>query len=161
MAGYLNRAEIIGNLGDDPEIRTLTNGNRVVNMSVATTEKWKGSDGETREKTQWHRIVIWNEGLGKVAEQYLKKGSKVYLAGQIETRKWQDKDGADRYSTEIVLSGFNSQLILLGDPRGGSGERREDRPGDRQGGKPRNEYAEQRGRGARNARNDIDDEIPF
>lgn len=118
MAGSLNRAELIGNLGSDPEVRTTNNGSKVVTLSVATSESWKDkSTGEKVEKTEWHRVVIFggvdSDGLAGVAEQYLKKGSKVYVEGQIKTRKWQDQSGQDRYSTEIVLSGRNAGLILL------------------------------------------------
>lgn len=118
MAGSVNKVILVGNLGGDPEGKALQSGARVVNFSIATSESWKDkTTGEKKEKTEWHRIVIWNEGIGKVAEQYLKKGSKVYIEGQLQTRKWE-KDGVDHYSTEVVLSGFGSSLTLLGDPRG-------------------------------------------
>src|SRR6188474_3465397 len=114
MAGSVNKAIIVGNLGGEPEVRNLPSGGKVVNLSVATSEHWKDKQsGERRERTEWHRIVIFNEGLAKVAEQYLTKGSKVYIEGQIQTRKWQDQSGTDRYSTEIVLQGFNSVLTML------------------------------------------------
>ena len=120
MAGSVNKVIIIGNLGADPEVRRTQDGRPIVNLRVATSETWRDkSTGERREKTEWHRVVIFNEGLAKVAEQYLKKGSKVYLEGALQTRKWQDKDGNDRYSTEVVLQGFNSQLTML-DRAGGS-----------------------------------------
>lgn len=113
MAG-LNKVMLIGNLGDNPEIRKTNDGRSIATLRVATSENWKDKNsGERRERTEWHRVVIFNEGLAKIAEQFLKKGSKVYLEGQIQTRKWQDQGGADRYSTEIVLQGFNSQLIML------------------------------------------------
>src|SRR6188768_1065664 len=116
MAGSVNKVILVGNLGKDPE-----DGRPVVNMSVATSESWRDkATGERKEKTEWHRVVIFNEGLAKIAEQYLKKGSKVYLEGALQTRKWQDKDGQDKYSTEVVLQGFNSQLTML-DGRGGGG----------------------------------------
>lgn len=125
MAGSVNKVILVGNLGADPEIRNLPSGGKVVNLSVATSENWKDKNtGERREKTEWHRVVIFSEGLARVAESYLKKGSKVYLEGQLQTRKWQDQSGADKYSTEIVLQGFNSNLTLL-DGRGdgeGAGE---------------------------------------
>lgn len=125
MSGSLNKACIIGNLGQDPEVRNLPSGGKVVNLSVATSETWKDKNsGEKRERTEWHRVVIFSEGLGKVAEQYLKKGAKVYIEGQIQTRKWQDKDGADRYSTEIVLQGFGAVLTMLGG-RDDAGSQRE------------------------------------
>ena len=119
MAG-VNKVILVGNLGDDPESRSLNNGGEVVNLRVATSESWKDRDGNRQERTEWHRVVIFNENLGKVAKSYLRKGSKVYLEGQIQTRKWQDQSGADRYSTEIVLQRFRGELVLL-DSRGGSG----------------------------------------
>jgi single-strand DNA-binding protein len=119
MAG-VNKVILVGNLGDDPEVRSLNNGGEVVNMRVATSESWKDRDGNKQERTEWHRVVIFNENLGKVAKSYLRKGSKVYLEGQIQTRKWQDQSGQDRYSTEVVLQRFRGELVLL-DSRGGSG----------------------------------------
>jgi single-strand DNA-binding protein len=119
MAG-VNKVILVGNLGDDPESRSLNNGGEVVNMRVATSESWKDKDGNRQERTEWHRVVIFNENLGRVAKSYLRKGSKVYLEGQIQTRKWQDQSGADRYSTEIVLQRFRGDLVLL-DSRGGGG----------------------------------------
>jgi single-strand DNA-binding protein len=117
MAGSVNKVILIGNLGADPEVRNLPNGNPVVNLRVATTESWRDrNSGERKEKTEWHRVVIFSEGLAKIAQQYLKKGSKVYIEGQIQTRKWE-KDGQDQYTTEIVLQGFNSALTML-DGRG-------------------------------------------
>ena len=119
MAG-VNKVILVGNLGDDPEARVLNNGGEVVNLRVATSENWKDRDGNRQERTEWHRVVIFNENLGRVAKSYLKKGSKVYLEGQIQTRKWQDQSGQDRYSTEIVLQRFRGELVLL-DSRGGGG----------------------------------------
>jgi single-strand DNA-binding protein len=119
MAG-VNKVILVGNLGDDPESRSLNNGGEVVNLRVATSESWKDRDGQRQERTEWHRVVIFNENLGKVAKSYLRKGSKVYLEGQIQTRKWTDQSGADRYSTEIVLQRFRGELVLL-DSRGGGG----------------------------------------
>jgi single-strand DNA-binding protein len=120
MAGSVNKVILVGNLGKDPEIRRLADGRPVANLRVATTESWRDkSSGERKEKTEWHSVVIFNEGLCRVAEQYLKKGAKVYIEGQLQTRKWQDQSGQDRYSTEIVLQGFNSQLTML-DGRGGT-----------------------------------------
>src|SRR6195256_5864462 len=122
MAGSVNKVILVGNLGKDPEVRRMQNGNPVVNLSVATSESWRDkATGERKEKTEWHRVVIFSEGLAKVAEQYLKKGSKVYLEGALQTRKWQDKDGQDRYSTEVVLQGFNSTLTMLDRAGGGGG----------------------------------------
>jgi single-strand DNA-binding protein len=125
MAGSVNKVILVGNLGADPEVRSMSNGGKVVNLSVATSERWKDrNSGEQRERTEWHRVVIFSEGLARVAEQYLRKGSKVYLEGQLQTRKWQDQSGQDKYSTEVVLQGFNSNLTLLdgrsdGDNAGG------------------------------------------
>jgi len=120
MAG-VNKVILVGNLGDDPEVRSLNNGGEVVNMRVATSENWKDKDGNRQERTEWHRVVIFNENLGRVAKSYLKKGSKVYLEGQIQTRKWQDQSGQDKYSTEIVLQRFRGELVLLDSRGGGSG----------------------------------------
>ena len=140
MAGSVNRVILIGNLGQDPEVRSFQNGGKVVNLRLATSETWKDKNGQRQERTQWHTVAIFNEPLAKIAEQYLRKGSKVYLEGQLETRKWQDQSGADRYSTEVVLRPFTSTLTLLdGKPAG------DDRP--------------QEGRSA--SRADYDDEIPF
>jgi single-strand DNA-binding protein len=119
MAG-VNKVILVGNLGDDPESRSLNNGGEVVNLRVATSETWKDKDGNRQERTEWHRVVIFNENLGRVAKSYLKKGSKVYLEGQIQTRKWQDNSGQDKYSTEVVLQRFRGELVLL-DSRGGGG----------------------------------------
>jgi len=119
MAGYVNKAILIGNLGRDPEIHATQDGRNIATLRIATGESWKDKQtGERREKVEWHNVVIFNEALCKVVKQYLKKGSRVYIEGQIRTRKWQDKNGQDRYSTEIHLNGFGSQLVLLGDPRG-------------------------------------------
>ena len=118
MAGSVNKVILIGNLGADPEIRRTNDGRPIANLRVATSENWRDkATGERRERTEWHRVVIFNEGLCRIAEQYLRKGSKVYLEGQLQTRKWQDQSGQDRYSTEVVLQGFNSQLTML-DGRG-------------------------------------------
>ena len=119
MAG-VNKVILVGNLGDDPESRSLNNGGEVVNLRVATSETWKDRDGQRQERTEWHRVVIFNENLGRVAKQYLRKGSKVYLEGQLQTRKWTDNSGQDKYSTEIVLQRFRGELVLL-DSRGGGG----------------------------------------
>ncbi|MGJ8616915.1 MAG: single-stranded DNA-binding protein [Sulfitobacter sp.] len=123
MAGSVNKVILIGNLGRDPEVRSFQNGGKVCNLTVATSENWKDKNtGERKERTEWHRVAIFNEGLVRIAEQYLKKGSKVYLEGQLQTRKWQDQSGADRYSTEVVLQGFNGTLTMLdGRDSGGSG----------------------------------------
>lgn len=125
MAGSVNKVILVGNLGADPEVRNLPSGGKVVNLSVATSESWRDRNtGERKERTEWHRVVIFSEGLTRVAEQYLRKGSKVYIEGQLQTRKWQDQSGADRYSTEVVLQNFNSNLTMLdgrGDNEGGGG----------------------------------------
>ncbi len=121
MAGSLNKVMIIGNLGRDPEVRSFQNGGKVCNLRIATSETWKDRNtGERREKTEWHSVAIFTEGLVRVAEQYLRKGSKVYIEGQLQTRKWQDQNGQDRYSTEVVLQGFGSTLTML-DGRGEGG----------------------------------------
>ena len=120
MAGSVNKVILIGNLGADPEIRRLNSGDPVVNLRVATSENWKDRDGNRQERTEWHRVVIFNENLARVAEQYLKKGSKVYIEGQLQTRKWQDQSGQDRYSTEVVLQKFRGELQML-DSRGQGG----------------------------------------
>ena len=122
MAGSVNKVILVGNLGKDPEVRRTQDGRPIVNLTVATSETWRDKNtGERKERTEWHRVVIFSEGLAKVAEQYLKKGAKVYLEGQLQTRKWQDQQGQDRYSTEVVLQGFNSQLTMLDRAGGGSG----------------------------------------
>lgn len=151
MAGAVNKVILLGNLGADPEVRRLNNGNPVVSLRVATSESWRDKNsGERKEKTEWHSVVIFSEGLCKVAEQYLHKGSKVYLEGQLQTRKWQDQSGNDRYSTEIVLQGFNSALVLLDAPEG-----REAKPQQQQS------YGERSGGTYGQQPRDLDDEIPF
>ena len=122
MAGSVNKVIIVGNLGRDPEVRSFPNGGKVVNLRIATSETWRDkSSGERKERTEWHSVAIFNENLAKIAEQYLRKGSTVYIEGQLETRKWQDQSGADRYSTEVVLRQFRGELTLLGGRDGGSG----------------------------------------
>lgn len=123
MSGSLNKCLIIGNVCADPEVRNLPSGGKVVNLTVATNESWRDKNtGERKERAEFHRVVIFSEGLAKVAEQYLHKGSKVYIEGQLQTRKWQDQSGQDRYSTEVVLQGFNSNLTLLDSPSSGGGD---------------------------------------
>jgi len=147
MAGSVNKVILVGNLGKDPEVRRMTSGDPVVNLSIATSESWRDkASGERKEKTEWHRVVIFNKNLADVAEKYLRKGSKVYVEGQLQTRKWTDKDGAEKYSTEVVLQNFRGELTML-DGKNGGGE----------GGG---------GRGAGEApasfqRDEMDDEIPF
>ena len=138
MAGSLNKVMLIGNLGADPEIRSFQNGGKVCNLRIATSENWKDRDGQRQERTEWHTVAIFSEGLVNVCENYLRKGSKVYVEGQLQTRKWQDQQGNDRYSTEIVLRGFNGTLTML-DGRGeggggGSGGGNFGRSGGQQGG---------------------------
>ena len=123
MAGSVNKVILVGNLVADPEIRRTQDGRPIANLSIATSESWRDrNSGERKEKTEWHTVVIFNEGLCKVAEQYLKKGSTVYVEGQLQTRKWQDQNGNDRYSTEVVLQGFNSTLTMLGGRGDGGGQ---------------------------------------
>ena len=122
MAGSVNKVILVGNLGRDPEVRTFQNGGKVVNLRIATSENWKDrTTGERKERTEWHSVAIFSEPLGRIAEQYLRKGSKVYIEGQLETRKWQDQSGADRYSTEVVLRPYRGELTLLDARGGGSG----------------------------------------
>ncbi|MDZ7904932.1 MAG: single-stranded DNA-binding protein [Cypionkella sp.] len=157
MAGSVNKVIIIGNLGADPEVRTFTNGAKVVNMRIATSESWRDkASGEKKERTEWHTVAIFNEALAKVAEQYLRKGSKVYIEGQLETRKWQDKSGADRYSTEVVLRPFNSTLTLLDAPKDDGG-----RSQDQGYQRDYSSTKSQSGGGYGDGRSDLDDEIPF
>ncbi len=121
MAGSINKVVLIGNLGRDPEVKTMPNGNKIVNLSIATSERWKDrATGEQREKTEWHRVVIFNEALGNVAEQYLRKGSTCYVEGQLRTRKWNDEQGVEKYSTEVVLQQYRGELTLLGSRAGGA-----------------------------------------
>jgi len=121
MAGSVNKVIIVGNLGKDPEVRNFQNGGKVVNLRLATSENWKDKQGQKQEKTEWHSVAIFNEKLGEIAEKYLRKGSKVYIEGKLETRKWQDSSGQDKYSTEIALRNFGGELTLL-DSKGGGGE---------------------------------------
>jgi single-strand DNA-binding protein len=122
MAGSVNKVILVGNLGADPEIRRTQDGRPIANLRIATSETWRDRNtGERRERTEWHRVVVFSEGLAKVVEQYLKKGARVYIEGQLQTRKWQDQQGQDRYSTEVVLQGFNAQLVMLDKAGGGPG----------------------------------------
>ena len=164
MAGSVNKVILIGNLGADPEIRRTQDGRPIANLRVATSESWRDKNtGERREKTEWHRVVIFNEGLCRIAEQYLKKGAKVYLEGQLQTRKWQDKDGHDKYSTEVVLQGFNSQLTMLDSRGGGGGGAGAAEGGDEFGssGPSAARRQQQPAMAAAGKRDDMDDEIPF
>lgn len=176
MAGSVNKVILIGNLGRDPEVRSFQNGGKVCNLRIATSETWKDRNtGERREKTEWHSVAIFQEGLVRIAEQYLRKGSKVYIEGQLQTRKWQDQSGADRYSTEVVLQGFGGTLTMLDgrdgnsggggggyDQQGGGGGYDQggggyDQGGGYGGGQSSGGGSNQGGGGAR----DLDDEIPF
>src|SRR5580765_449773 len=167
MAGSVNKVILIGNLGADPEVRRTQDGRPIVNLRVATSDTWRDkTTGERREKTEWHRVVIFSEGLAKVAEQYLKKGSKVYIEGALQTRKWTDKDGVEKYSTEIVLQGFNSNLTMLDGARGGAGgpgggsDFGADQGSDfGSSGPARSRQPAMAGGGGK--RGDLDDEIPF
>ena len=169
MAGSVNKVIIVGNLGRDPEVRTFQNGGKVCNLRIATSENWKDRNtGERRERTEWHSVAIFSEPLARIAEQYLRKGSKVYIEGQLETRKWQDQSGQDRYSTEVVLRPYRGELTLL-DSRGegGGGGGGYGGGGGSYGGGydsgPRDDGYDQRGGsggGAPSSR-DMDDEIPF
>ncbi|MBU3032267.1 single-stranded DNA-binding protein [Paracoccus marinaquae] len=161
MAGSVNKVILIGNLGRDPEIRTFQNGGKVANLRIATSEQWKDRNtGERRERTEWHSVAVMSEGLVNVVERYLKKGSKVYVEGQLETRKWQDQSGQDRYTTEVVLRGFNGSLQML-DGRGEGGGGRD------QGGTSGGGYDDYRGGSSSggstsgSSRSEYDDEIPF
>jgi single-strand DNA-binding protein len=163
MAGSVNKVILIGNLGRDPEIRTMGNGGRIANLNIATSETWRDkSTGERKEKTEWHRVVIFNENLSKVAEQYLRKGSKVYIEGSLQTRKWTDQQGAEKFTTEIVLQAFNGQLTLLdGRSEGGASSG----PGDQ--GSYDDAYTPMASKGPKAQASgapvnfDLDDEIPF
>jgi single-strand DNA-binding protein len=164
MAGSVNKVILIGNLGKDPEIRRTQDGRPIANLSVATTDTWRDkATGERRERTEWHRVVIFNEGLCRIAEQYLKKGSKVYLEGSLQTRKWQDQSGQDKYTTEVVLQNFNSQLTMLDRLGTGGGDLGSDENGGDNFGAagPATRERKPAMAGAAGKRGDLDDEIPF
>jgi single-strand DNA-binding protein len=164
MAGSVNKVILIGNLGADPEIRRTADGRPIANLRVATSENWRDkATGERKERTEWHRVVIFSEGLAKIAEQYLKKGAKVYLEGQLQTRKWQDKEGQDRWTTEVVLQGFNSSLTMLDARGGGGGEALPDSGSDFGASGPMSGGARRPAAAAAGAgrRDELDDEIPF
>jgi single-strand DNA-binding protein len=174
MAGSVNKVILVGNLGRDPEVRSFQNGGKVVNLRIATSETWRDKQsGEKKERTEWHSVAIFNEALGKIAEQYLRKGSTVYIEGQLETRKWQDQSGADRYSTEVVLRQYRGELTLLGGRdsggSGGGGGYPDDRGGYEGGGSSgggnmgggSGGYGGGRGAPSGGGRSDMDDEIPF
>jgi len=159
MAG-VNKVILVGNLGADPEARSLNNGGEVVNMRVATSESWKDRDGNRQERTEWHNVVIFNENLGRVAKSYLRKGSKVYLEGQIQTRKWTDQSGNDRYTTEIVLQRFRGELVLL-DSRDGGGSRGDYADEEFGGGFSGGGQRGQQRPAPATFDNDLDDDVPF
>jgi single-strand DNA-binding protein len=171
MAGSLNKVMLIGNLGQDPEVRSFQNGGKVCNLRIATSEQWKDKNtGERQEKTEWHSVAIFSEGLINVCERYLRKGSKVYVEGQLSTRKWQDQSGNDRYSTEVVLRGFNGTLTMLDGAGGGQGGGGGAQGGGRSGGG--NDWGNGGGSsggsssgggsgGGSNFGDDLDDDIPF
>jgi single-strand DNA-binding protein len=172
MAGSVNKVILIGNLGADPEVRTFQNGGKVANLRIATSENWKDKNtGERREKTEWHTVAIFQEGLVRIAEQYLKKGSKVYIEGKLQTRKWQDQSGQDRYSTEVVLNGYDGTLTMLdsrnegggGGNYGGGGGGGYGGGSSSGGGYGGNDggYGGGSGGGAPSGGSDMDDEIPF
>ena len=154
MAG-VNKVILVGNLGADPEARSLNNGGEVVNLRVATSESWKDRDGNRQERTEWHRVVIFNENLGRVAKNYLRKGSKVYLEGQLQTRKWTDQSGQEKYSTEVVLQRFNGELVLLDSRDSGGG--RGDYGDDDFASAPKPQQRPQ----PATFDNDLDDDVPF
>jgi single-strand DNA-binding protein len=179
MAGSVNKVILVGNLGRDPEVRSFPNGGKVVNLRIATSETWRDkASGERKERTEWHSVAIFSEPVGRIAEQYLRKGSKVYIEGQLETRKWQDQSGADRYSTEVVLRPYSGQLTLLdgrNEGGGGGGGYSDDRGGyegggssggsmgggNMGGGSSSGGYGGGRGAPSGGGRSDMDDEIPF
>ncbi|HSR77822.1 MAG TPA: single-stranded DNA-binding protein [Xanthobacteraceae bacterium] len=162
MAGSVNKVILVGNLGADPEVRRTQDGRPIVNLRVATSDNWRDkATGERRERTEWHRVVIFSEGLAKVAEQYLKKGSKVYLEGALQTRKWQDQSGQDRYSTEVVLQGFNAVLTMLDKAGGGGAEPSYEGGSDFGSSGPAPRERKPAMAGAGGSRSDMDDEIPF
>ncbi|RUM25385.1 single-stranded DNA-binding protein [Rhizobium vallis] len=174
MAGSVNKVILVGNVGADPEIRRTQDGRPIANLRIATSETWRDrNSGERREKTEWHTVVVFNEGLCKVVEQYVKKGAKLYIEGQLQTRKWQDQQGQDRYSTEVVLQGFSSTLTML-DGRGEGGGASSGFGGGRGGGAGGNDYGDDYGApapssspsrgggsGGGNFSRDLDDDIPF
>jgi single-strand DNA-binding protein len=168
MAGSVNKVIIVGNLGRDPEVRSFQNGGKVCNLRIATSENWKDRNtGERRERTEWHSVAIFSEPLAKIAEQYLRKGSKVYIEGQLETRKWQDQSGQDRYSTEVVLRPYRGELTLLDsrDSGGGGGGGNFGGGGsggyDDRGGSGGYDSGPSQGGGGGGSNRDLDDEIPF
>ena len=167
MAGSVNKVILIGNLGRDPEVRHTNDGSPIVNLNIATSETWRDrNSGERKERTEWHRVVIFNERLAEVAQKYLQKGSKVYIEGQLQTRKWTDKDGAEKYTTEVVLQRFRGELTMLDSRSGGGGGDFGGGGGDYGGGSSGGGYSGGGGgggdfRGGGPSGGDLDDEIPF
>lgn len=165
MSGSVNKVIIVGNLGADPEVKSFQNGGKVCNLRIATSETWKDrNSGDKKEKTEWHTIAVFSEGLVGVVERFLRKGSKVYIEGKLATRKWQDQSGADRYSTEVVLQGFDAKLVMLDGPQGGQGGGQWD--GNQSGGQRGNGgnstggFGSQRG-GFADPVDDLNDDVPF
>ena len=153
MSGSVNKVILIGNLGKDPEVRRTQDGRLIINLSIATSESWRDkTTGERKEKTEWHRVVIFNDNIAKFAEQYVKKGSRVYVEGHLQTRKWQDQSGQDKYTTEVVIGMFNSSLQLIESKKSGSNEYEDERQDDAK-------HADQTGK--QSSQRDLDDEIPF
>jgi single-strand DNA-binding protein len=163
MAGSVNKVILVGNLGKDPEVRHTQDGKPIVNLSLATSETWRDkSSGERKEKTEWHRVVIFNEGIAKVAEQYLKKGSTIYVEGQLQTRKWTDKDGVEKYSTEVVLQNYGGTLTMIGGkPGGGDGAGSSYGGGDGFGASSPMDRPRGSGGAKQTFARDLDDEVPF
>ena len=160
MAGSVNKVTLLGNLGRDPEVRSTQDGMKIVNLSIATSERWKDrNSGEQREKTEWHRVVIFNENLARIAEQYLRKGSTVYIEGQLQTRKWTDQQGVEKYTTEIVLQRYRGELTLLGSRQEGMGGGAIG-SGDMSGGQPAS-FSEQMSPPPLAGGDNLDDDIPF
>lgn len=162
MAGSVNKVILVGNLGRDPEVRRLSSGEPVVNLSLATSETWRDkATGERKERTEWHRVVIFNENLAKVAEQYLKKGSKVYIEGQLQTRKWQDQSGQEKYTTEVVLQRFRGELTMLDGRSGGGSDYASEGGSGGEFGSSGPSVSRERRPAEVGKRDDMDDEIPF
>ncbi|WP_139413361.1 single-stranded DNA-binding protein [Bartonella mastomydis] len=168
MAGSLNKVILIGNLGSDPEIRRLNSGDQVANLRIATSESWRDRNtNERKERTEWHSIVIFNENLVKIAEQYLKKGSKIYIEGQLQTRKWQDQNGNDRYTTEVVLQKYRGELQMLDGRGGASGEQGASQGGSYSGGfadsssNQRNAFGQNNSQMGEDFAHKLDDDVPF
>lgn len=150
MSGSVNKVILIGNLGADPEVRQFQNGGQVCNLRIATSDTWKDKNtGERKERTEWHQVAVFSEGLVRVCQQYLKKGSKIYMEGKLQTRRWSDQQGNDRYSTEVVLQGFDGTLVMLDGPSGGSGQNQ------------RGDYQSNQDTGPQDFNQDFEDEIPF